>query len=138
MKQDALLDRMVDIYMDYFDFDTEIKIVQAQSHISLQEAKKVVKAVRKIRENMPAPRKPGTRAEIMISKGLKAMESCTKGDIEQLYIDVLATKIGSPNENSQQCNLIKEVVRGTYSLTDIGGIKATILEVQPLILHSLT
>ena len=136
--QDALLDRMVDIYMDYFDFDTEIKIVQAQSHISLQEAKKVVKAVRKIRENMSAPRKPGTRAEIMISKGLKAMESCTKGDIEQLYIDVLATKIGSPNENSQQCNLIKEVVRGTYSLTDIGGIKATILEVQPLILHSLT
>ncbi|MDI6856674.1 MAG: gas vesicle protein GvpN, partial [Candidatus Thermoplasmatota archaeon] len=27
--QDALLDRMVDIYMDYYDFDTEVKIVQA-------------------------------------------------------------------------------------------------------------
>jgi gas vesicle protein GvpN len=128
--QDALLDRMVDIYMDYFDFDTEVKIVQTQGHIPLQEAKRVVRAVRKIREKMPPARKPGTRAEVMISRGLKALESSTKDDVEQLYIDVLATKIGSPKENSNQCNLIKEVVRETYNATRIGAIKATIGEVH--------
>jgi gas vesicle protein GvpN len=128
--QDALLDRMVDIYMDYFDFDTEAKIVQAQGHISSQEAKRVVRAVRKIREKMPATCKPGTRAEIMISRGLRAMESYTKEDVEQLYIDVLATKIGSPKENSQQFNLIKEVVRETYNAANSEGIKATIGEIH--------
>ena len=130
--QDALLDRMVDIYMDYFDFDTEVKIVQAQAHISSQEAKRVVRAVRKIREKMPETCKPGTRAEIMICRGLKAMESCSKVDVGQLYLDVLATKIGSLKENSQQGNLIKEVVRETYNAANSERIKAIIGEI-PLV-----
>lgn len=98
--QDALLDRMIDIYMDYYNFDTEVKIVQSHTRISLSEAKKVVKAVRIIREKLPEPHKPGTRAEIMICQGLKAMGGYARGDLEQIYIDVLATKIGSPKDIS--------------------------------------
>ena len=100
--------------MDYYDFDTEVKIVQAHTGISLNEAKKVVKAVRTIREKMPEPYKPGTRAEIMICQGLKAMDGYSKEDLEHIYMDVLATKIGEPKEFLKQFDLIKEIISENY------------------------
>ena len=112
--QDALLDRMVDIYMDYYDLDTEVKIVQAHTSMPLPEAKKVVKVVRTIREKMPVPHKPGTRAEIMIAQGLKAMDGYSTEDLEQIYMDVLATKIGDPKELLKKSDLIKEILAETY------------------------
>jgi len=118
--QDALLDRMVDIYMDYYDFDTEAKIIQAHTKMSPSEAKKVVKAVRIIREKMSEPHKPGTRAEIMICQGLKAMNDYSKEGLEQIYVDVLATKIGSPKELWKKSDLIKTVLNETYGDARIG------------------
>ncbi len=112
--QDALLDRMVDIYMDYYDLDTEVKIVQAHTDMPLPEAKKVVKAVRIIREKLPEPHKPGTRAEIMICQGLKVMDGYSKEDLEQIFVDVLATKIGDPKELLKKTDLIRAVLNGTY------------------------
>lgn len=112
--QDALLDRMVDIYMDYYDFDTEVKIVQAHTGVSTSEAKKVVKAIRTLREKLPEPYKPGTRAEIMISQGIKAMDGFSMGDLQQIYMDVLATKIGEPKELLKKSDLIKELLAETY------------------------
>jgi gas vesicle protein GvpN len=112
--QDALLDRMVDIYMDYYDFDTEVKIVRAHTGITLPETQKVVKAVRIVREKLPDPYKPSTRAEIMISQGLEALGNYSKEDVEQIYLDVLATKIGSPKEVLKKIDLIKEVFAEAY------------------------
>jgi len=112
--QDALLDRMVDIYMDYYNFDTEVKIVQAHTGTPLQKAKKVVKVVRILREKLPDPHKPGTRAAIMISQGLKAMDGYSKEDLEQIYMDVLATKIGGPKEFFKKSDLVKAVLSETY------------------------
>jgi gas vesicle protein GvpN len=112
--QDALLDRIVNIYMDYYDYDTEVKIVQAHTDISLSEAEKVVKAVRIIRGKLPEPHKPGTRAEIMICQGLKAMDGYSKEDLEQVYMDVLATKIGDPRELLKKSGLIKGILAETY------------------------
>ncbi|MDI6905075.1 MAG: gas vesicle protein GvpN [Candidatus Bathyarchaeia archaeon] len=112
--QDALLDRMVDIYMDYYDFDTEVKIVQAHTGISLSEAKNVVKVVRTLREKLPEPHKPGTRAEIMICQGLRVMDGYSKEDLEQIYMDVLATKIGEPKELFKKSDLVKAVLSETY------------------------
>jgi len=112
--QDALLDRMVDIYMDYYDLDTEVKIVQAHTSMPLPEAKKVVKVVRTIREKMPVPLKPGTRAEIMVCQGLRAMDGYSKEDLEQIYMDVLATKIGDPKELLKKSDLIRGILTETY------------------------
>jgi len=112
--QDALLDRMVDIYMDYYDLDTEVKIVQAHTGIPPREAEKVVKAIRTIREKMPEPYKSGTRAEIMISQGLKAIDGYSKEGLENIYMDVLATKIGEPKEVLKQFGLIREVLSENY------------------------
>ncbi len=108
--QDALLDRMIDLHMDYYDFDTEVKIVRAHSHISVVEAKNIVKIVRSLRKELPDPHKPGTRAEIMISKGLKAMGNYSKEDFEQICLDVLATKIGNPVEIPDKIDFIREIL----------------------------
>jgi gas vesicle protein GvpN len=118
--QDALLDRMVDIYMDYYDLDTEVKIVQAHTGMPLPEAKKVVKVVRTIREKMPVPHKPGTRAAIMIAQGLKAMDGYSKEDLVQIYMDVLATKIGDPKELLKKSDLIREILAETYGDAQVG------------------
>lgn len=124
--QDALLDRMIDIYMDYYDFDTEVKIVQAHSRMSLQEAKKIVNVVRTIREELPDAHKPGTRAEIMISQGLKALGSYSKEDFEQICLDVLATKIGNPRETLKKTQLIKEILSSANGEETKAKIVATI------------
>jgi gas vesicle protein GvpN len=124
--QDALLDRMIDIYMDYYDFDTEVKIVQAHSRISLPEVKKIVTVVRTIREKLPGPHKPGTRAEIMISQGLKTLGNYSSEDFEQICLDVLATKIGNPLETLNKTDLIKEILDEAYTEVQIGKTSETI------------
>jgi gas vesicle protein GvpN len=128
--QDALLDRMIDLYMDYYDFDTEVKIVQAHARISLPEAKKVVKVVRSIREKLPESHKPGTRTEIMISQGLKALGSYSNEDFEHICLDVLATKIGSPRETLNKTDLIKGILNEACGDVQIGKISATIQDIN--------
>jgi gas vesicle protein GvpN len=113
--QDALLDRMINIYMGYYDYDTELKIAQAHTHLPLGAVEKVVKVVRTIREKMPDPYKPGTRAEIMVCQGLKALgRNRSKENIEQIYMDVLATKIGDQRELLKKGDLIQTVIKETY------------------------
>jgi gas vesicle protein GvpN len=131
--QDALLDRMIDLYMDYYDFDTEVKIVQAHSHISLPEAKKIVKVVRSIREKLPDPHKPGTRAEIMISQGLKTVGTYSNLDFEQICLDVLATKIGNPLEIINKTGFIKEILNEACNEDSMGKNSVTIpVENKPM------
>jgi len=108
--QDALLDRMVDIYMDYYDFDTEVEIVQAHTNISLHEAEKVVKLVRRLRDELPDPEKPGTRAEIMMCRGLKSLDGYSEEDFEQICMDVIASKIGESRSYDERCALVKKVI----------------------------
>ena len=127
--QDALLDRMIDLHMDYYDFDTEVKIVQAHSRISLAEARKIVKIVRTIREELPASHKPGTRAEIMISQGLKTLGNYSEEDFEQVCLDVLATKIGNPKKALKKTKFMKEILKGFNEAATAGRITATIQDI---------
>lgn len=110
--QDALLDRMVDIYMDYYDFETEVKIVQAHTDISTSEAKRVAKIVRRLREGFPESDMPGTRAEIMICRGLKVLNEYSKEDFEQICMDVLASKVGGLLSYRDQCAIVKKAIDG--------------------------
>jgi gas vesicle protein GvpN len=112
--QDALLDRLVDIYMDFYNFDTEVKITRKHTGIPAAEVKKIVKAVRMIRDKMPEVSKPGTRAAIMIGHGMRATGDHTMEDIQQLYLDVMASKIGGKIELSKKSAIIEEVLRGIY------------------------
>jgi len=115
--QDALLDRMVHIYMGYYDFPTELGIVMKHTGLSDEAAGKVVAAVRQIRDKMPLESKPGTRAAIMVGLGLRVMMSREFEDIQQVYLDVLSSKIYGPEPESKYTALVGDVLRDVYGET---------------------
>jgi len=121
---------MVAICMGYYNFDTEVKIVQAHARISLPEAKKVVKVVRTIREKLPESNKPGTRAEIMISQGLNALGNYSNEDFEHICLDVLATKIGSQRETLKKNEDIKRMLNKACEDAQIGKNSVTLPDVN--------
>jgi len=106
--QDALLDRLVSIYMDYYSFDTEVKIVHAHTGLPIHDARKIVGIVRTLREKLPDAQKPGTRACIMIGKGLAALNGNV--NFEQLCIDVIAAKTSSPLDLLEKQSLVKDAL----------------------------
>jgi len=108
--QDALLDRMVGIYTDYYGYDTEAKIVVEHTGVSQDQASKIVSVVRSIREKLPDSQKPGTRACIMIAKGLKTMNGHGTINFEQLCIDVIANKTSSPKDMEEKTNLVLDSI----------------------------
>jgi gas vesicle protein GvpN len=128
--QDALLDRMIDLYMDYYDFDTEVKIVQAHSCISLAEAKKVVTVVRTIRDKLPEQSKPGTRSEIMISQGLKILGTYSDEEFKQICLDVISTKIDNPSNSLKKIDFIKDILDEASRVIPAGKVNAKLQSVN--------
>jgi gas vesicle protein GvpN len=114
--QDALLDRLIGIYMDFYDFETEVEIVMAHTNIPRKIAERVVKVVRGLRElksvGGDAIEKPGTRACIMIAQGLEVLKRYGNEDIERIGADVLTSKIKGPTDYEELKSKIKEVVVG--------------------------
>ncbi len=112
--QDALLDRLVGIYMDFYDFETEVEIVMAHASVPRNVAERVVKVVRGLREMEPVGgngiEKPGTRACIMIAQGLEVLNRYANEDIERISADVLTSKVRGPAEHVELQSRIKEVV----------------------------
>ncbi len=111
--QDALLDRTIGIYMDFYDFDTEAKIVEAHTGISKDEAEDIVNVVRALREKLPEAQKPGTRSCIMVAQGIMASNGYDNEDIEQFYLDILATKVKNPADLHEKQKLIKGILKKT-------------------------
>lgn len=107
--QDALLDRTVGIYMDLYDLDTEVEITEAHSGVSDGDARRIVEVIRNIREKLPDAEKPGTRACIMVAQGLKVLGDGEKR-LEELILDILATKVKGPVDLAEKQQLVKEVI----------------------------
>jgi len=108
--QDALLDRMVGIYMDFYDFYTEVEIVKAHSGIPQREAEAIVEAVRRLREKLPDAEKPGTRACIMIAKRFAMSGGKLEELLEELCLDILATKSRGPSDWAAKQKLVKDIL----------------------------
>ena len=112
--QDALLDRLVGIYMEFYDAKTEVEIVMAHANVPRNVAERVVKVVRGLREmeNVGGNgiEKPGTRACIMIAQGLEVLNRYGNEDIERISADVLTSKVRGPAEHVELQSRIKEVV----------------------------
>jgi nitric oxide reductase NorQ protein len=66
--QDALMDRLITISVDYFDRETEVAIAAARSGISHVDAGCVVDLVRRYRERRVGLHRPSLRAAIMIAR----------------------------------------------------------------------
>lgn len=108
--QDALLDRIISIHMDYYDFETEVDIVCKQTGVREEDARRIVTVVRKIREKMELALKPGTRACIMAGRFLKTLENEKEVPLEQLLTDVIAAKVSSYQDLEIKQKIVKEAL----------------------------
>jgi nitric oxide reductase NorQ protein len=89
--QNALLDRMVTIELDYCDRHTEAAITAARAGVDLPVAQMVVELVRAVRAVMTTQR-PTLRASIMISRILRqlgGLEAATSPFFADACLDVL-------------------------------------------------
>ena len=79
--QDALLDRLITIYMDHYDADTEVAITVANSGIAEDDARRIVDLLHYFRQQDPTGQRPSIRAAIMIAKVLVARRAtCDPAD----------------------------------------------------------
>lgn len=65
--QDALMDRLITIKLDYLDRDTEVKVVCSKSGLPLKDAEVIVDIVRGARNVNVTKNGPSMRASIMIA-----------------------------------------------------------------------
>lgn len=93
--QDALMDRLITIRLDYFDRETEIGITQARSHISHTDASVIVDIVREMRTLGDGKKHgPSLRACIMIARVMVAEGSAVRG-ATGLFRDVCHDVLGT-------------------------------------------
>jgi gas vesicle protein GvpN len=97
--QDALRDRMVTINLDHFDEETETAITEARSGIARQEAERIVRLVRDLRDLGDGRYNPTVRACVMIGKVLKTRRARAAAHdpiFRQICFDVLAGETSGP------------------------------------------
>jgi len=107
----------VGIYTDYYGHETEVQIIIEHTGISRDQANRIARVVRYMRDQLPDAQKPGTRACIMIAKALKLQEDAALGhgciNFEQLCIDVIANKTSSPKDMMEKKMLVLESIAQT-------------------------
>jgi gas vesicle protein GvpN len=96
--QDALLDRMIGIYMDFYDAETEKEIVNRHVGDDLDsgEIDRLVEVLRELRDVLDV--NVGTRAEIMAAEGLVSAGSYDEDLFSEICVDVLASKVSGKDE----------------------------------------
>ncbi|MHB0874802.1 MAG: AAA family ATPase, partial [Anaerolineae bacterium] len=93
--QDALLDRMITIDLDYFDCETETAITAARASISRDEAESIVNLVRAYRASGQCRTKPTVRKCLMIAKVMAVRHARASADdpiFSQICLDVLGSE----------------------------------------------
>lgn len=112
--QDALLDRLIHIFIDYYDLETEASIVVKHTDIPYEDAEKIVKVIRLIRDRMPPASKPSTRAEVMISYGMQNLDKYNFEDMQTIYLDVLGSKIREMKEYDAFRDIVRAAIKNVY------------------------
>ena len=130
--QDALRDRMITMDLDHFDYDTELAITRAKSHLSKQDSEIIVNIVRGLRESGKCEFAPTVRGCIMIAKTLK-VQKLTPAQSNSTFMhmcqDILASetsRVGSKTNQDRVKGVIKEIVSkelGIEKTTDNGKRK---------------
>lgn len=110
--QDALRDRMITLDLDNFDEETEIRIAATKSGLASEDASKIVKVVRGLRESDVYEFAPTIRGIVMIAKSIRIREgSISKSDpiFRQTCMDILASETSRIGRKSNQEN-VKKVI----------------------------
>lgn len=94
--QDALRDRMVTIYLDYYDEETEVAIARAKSGARWRDARVIVRLLRRIRQDAESPVRPSIRAGVAIARVLVLRKAHPVADdpvFRQMVCDVLGSHL---------------------------------------------
>ncbi len=114
--QDALRDRMVTLDLDHFDYETELQITRAKSELSLEDAEKIVKVVRGLRESGKTEFDPTVRGSIMIAKTLATLGNFPDKNSEMFRLicqDILTSetsRVGSKTNQEKVRILVNELI----------------------------
>lgn len=114
--QDALRDRMVTMDLDHFDYETELQITRAKSDLLLEDAEKIVKIVRGLRESGKTEFDPTIRGSIMIAKTLATLNSTPSKNNEMFRLicqDILTSetsRIGSKTNQEKVRVIVNELI----------------------------
>lgn len=118
--QDALRDRLVTIDLDYFDYQTELKITIAKSGLPQEQAEKIVKIVRDLRESEETEFDPTIRGSILIAKTLAvddiqaSKENKQFRTICQEILTSETSRIGSKANQKKVAKIVNELI-GKYA-----------------------
>ena len=115
--QDALLDRMITIDLEYFDRETEVAITEARASIPRADAERIVELVRGFRASGQYEIKPTVRKCLMIAKVLAVRQiraSAADRVFREVVLDVLGTEPMFSDDpavrNSQQRLVIEGLI----------------------------
>ena len=85
--QNALLDRMITIELDYADRETEVAITRARAGVDQVSAERIVNLVRRVRADGKTARRPTLRASIMIARIMRQL-GCTLSMDDPVFFNV--------------------------------------------------
>lgn len=115
--QDALLDRMITIDLEYFDRETEVAITEARAGIPRVDAERIVELVRGFRASGQYEIKPTVRKCLMIGKVMAVRQiraSSADRIFREVVLDVLGTEPMFSDDpavrNSQQRLMIEGLI----------------------------
>jgi len=107
--QDALLDRMISIFMNHYDKETEKKIIMAQSKIKEKDAEMIVNLIRKLRTKLPETEEIGLRPGIMLAQVLEQNGNINKKIIKQFLPEVLSSKINGKKDFDNKMKILNNL-----------------------------
>lgn len=102
--QDALMDRLITIKVDYYDRETEAQITRAKSGIPLDEAEVIVNIIRELRDLGLTKQGPSLRACIMIAR-VTVQQGAHAHAGDSTFVDVCRDVLGSLTTKSRDGRL---------------------------------
>ncbi|MFN8469000.1 MAG: gas vesicle protein GvpN [Caldilineaceae bacterium] len=126
--QDALLDRMVTIDIDFYDLDTEVAVTAARSGLGFEDAARIVGIVRDFRASGAYQQLPTLRACVILGRVLAHQNQRPSADnpfFMQVCLDVLGGKVAyvapSDERYAKTRKLLMDLVRHHCSETHAGS-----------------
>lgn len=110
--QDALLDRLVGVHLDWYDRETETEIVTANVDCPRRAAAAAVSLTRALRDRLDVA--VGTRTAVLLAEGATA-GSLDETLLERLCVDALASKV----PDDEALTRVADEVRATLAETDV-------------------
>lgn len=108
--QDALLDRMVTIHLDYFDEETERAIVRSRTGITTEDAKKIVGILRDFRQAVGLYQPISIRPGIIIGTVLR-QKGAHADKHNPLFVDICVDAlISGRNHNNERHKMAETVI----------------------------